>query len=70
MSILFVKQYMRTGRPKMADTQKKNLITGVRLRGDERELVEKAAAIRNQSLSDWIRTALLTVARRHTRTPI
>jgi uncharacterized protein (DUF1778 family) len=53
---------MKTGRPKLSESQKKDQITGVRLRGDERELLEKAASIQRQSLSNWIRATLLAAA--------
>lgn len=50
---------MKTGRPKLQDEQKKAKITGVRLRVEEREMLEKAAAAQKQSLSDWMRDTLL-----------
>lgn len=55
---------MKTGRPKLKNNEKKGQIMGVRLRSDERALVEKAAANQSQSLSDWIRNTLLTVAQK------
>lgn len=53
---------MKTGRPKLSDTEKKDQITGVRLRGEERLKVEKAAEQRSQKLSDWIREVLMDSA--------
>ena len=53
---------MKLGRPKLAKQDKKGQITGVRLRSDERELVEKAAAIGQKSLSEWMRQTLITSA--------
>jgi len=53
---------MKTGRPKLPEGSRKQQITGVRLRTDERTLVEKAAAGRNQKLSAWIRTTLVSTA--------
>jgi uncharacterized protein (DUF1778 family) len=53
---------MKTGRPKLPAAAKKAQITGVRLRQNERELVEKAAARRSQSLSEWVRKTLISSA--------
>jgi uncharacterized protein (DUF1778 family) len=58
---------MKTGRPKLSDEAKKGQITGVRLRSDERELLEKAAATKNQTLSGWIRDTLISSAMRQTK---
>jgi uncharacterized protein (DUF1778 family) len=38
---------------------------GIRLKSDERELVEKAAASQNQSLSNWTRQILISAALNH-----
>jgi uncharacterized protein (DUF1778 family) len=58
---------MKLGRPKIAASEQKKQITGVRLRVAERKLVEKAAAICKQKLSDWIRETLLQRASRQLR---
>lgn len=58
---------MKTGRPKLADSAKKGQITGVRLRLEERNLLEKAAATKNQTLSGWIRDTLISSANRQTK---
>ena len=55
---------MRTGRPKLKNAEKKGRITGVRLRADERKLVEKAAAGQKKNLSEWIRATLLDGAQK------
>jgi uncharacterized protein (DUF1778 family) len=55
---------MKLGRPKLAKEDKKGQITGVRLRHDERDLVEKAAASQSQSLSNWMREVLISSAKR------
>jgi uncharacterized protein (DUF1778 family) len=53
---------MKTGRPKIDAGEKKGRITGVRLRLNERELLEKAAAIGQKNLSEWMRQALVSTA--------
>jgi len=53
---------MKIGRPKIDDDEKKGCITGVRLRSNERELLEKAAAIGQKSLSEWMRQTLVSTA--------
>jgi uncharacterized protein (DUF1778 family) len=58
---------MKTGRPKLASHDKKDQITGVRLRGNEREMLEKAAAWKKQTLSHWIRETLILSATRQNR---
>lgn len=58
---------MKMGRPKLPDEEKKAQITGVRLKSDERELVEKAANLQHKSLSEWIRETLVSCAIRQTR---
>jgi uncharacterized protein (DUF1778 family) len=55
---------MKLGRPKLTDKEKKGKMTGVRLRQDERELIEKAAASKKQTFSGWIRATLITSATR------
>jgi uncharacterized protein (DUF1778 family) len=55
---------MKTGRPKLSDHDKKGQITGVRLKQEDRQLLEKAAAIRDQTLSNWIRATLVSTAHR------
>jgi uncharacterized protein (DUF1778 family) len=58
---------MKTGRPKLNSDEKKGQITAIRLRSDERELVEKAASIQNQNLSEWMRGVVILTAKRQTR---
>jgi len=58
---------MKLGRPKLSDQEKKGQITGVRLRTEERELLEKAASISSQKLSEWMRETLLSRAALQTR---
>jgi uncharacterized protein (DUF1778 family) len=53
---------MKLGRPKIAEQDRKGQITGVRLRLDERELLEKAASLKKLKLSGWIRETLLKTA--------
>lgn len=48
---------MKIGRPKIKDSEKKNEITGVRLREDERKSLEKAASAEGKTLSAWMRDA-------------
>jgi len=50
---------MKIGRPKIEESEKKERITGVRLREDERQILEKAASSQGKTLSAWIRTSLL-----------
>lgn len=50
---------MKLGRPKIVGAEKKDVITGVRLREDERKMLEKRAADNGQTLSAWIRNSLL-----------
>jgi len=46
---------MRTGRPKIKNSEKKGEITGVRLREEERKSLENAAFKDGKTLSAWIR---------------
>lgn len=55
---------MKTGRPKLKKSEQKVEMIGIRLKSDERGLVEKAAAKSNQRLSEWTRDVLLSSARR------
>jgi uncharacterized protein (DUF1778 family) len=55
---------MKLGRPRLSKHEKKNQITGIRLRTEEREIVERAALRQSQRLSDWIRETLLSKAQR------
>jgi ATP-dependent DNA helicase RecG len=50
---------MKLGRPKIEDSEKKERITGVRLRENERQMLERAASIQGKTLSAWIRTSLI-----------
>jgi uncharacterized protein (DUF1778 family) len=58
---------MKIGRPKLSATEKKGQIAGVRLRSDERDLLEKAASSKSQNLSRWMRETLLSQALVQTR---
>jgi len=53
---------MKLGRPPLLEAQKKGKITGVRLRDEERSLVEKAAEKSGQGLSEWMRKVLVNAA--------
>ena len=55
---------MKLGRPKLAEKEKKGQMTGVRLRQDERELIEKAASIQDETISKWMRATLISSAKR------
>ena len=55
---------MKTGRPVLLDSQKKAKITGLRLRREEREMLESAAVIQKKKLSDWMRGVLLENAKK------
>jgi ATP-dependent DNA helicase RecG len=48
----------KTGRPKLSENEKKAQITGVRLREDERLLLEKKALSEGKTLSAWMRDSL------------
>ena len=51
------------GRPKLGD----RLVRGViafRLNSDERSVIERAAAIRNQDVTSWIRTASVATSQK------
>jgi uncharacterized protein (DUF1778 family) len=63
----FLLNKMKLGRPELSEGERKGKIAGVRLRPDERDLVERAASIRRQSLSDWMRGVLLSTAQRQVR---
>ena len=63
----FLLNKMKIGRPKLAADEKKGQITGVRLKSDERQLVEKAASLRSLKLSAWMRETLLKRAALETR---
>ena len=54
----------KMGRPSLSADEKQTKITAVRLRDDERGLLEKAAATHDQRLSEWMREVLLATAKR------
>jgi uncharacterized protein (DUF1778 family) len=58
---------MKMGRPKLSANEKKGQITGVRLRSEERELLERAALGQKQKLSEWMRETLLSRASKEAR---
>lgn len=49
----------KIGRPKMSKDDKKGQVTGVRLRDEERELLEKKAHSEGKTLSAWMREAVV-----------
>jgi uncharacterized protein (DUF1778 family) len=53
---------MKLGRPALLESQRKAQITGVRLRPEERVLIESAADMSGQKLSEWIRNVLVAAA--------
>jgi ATP-dependent DNA helicase RecG len=53
---------MKMGRPKKEASEKMGKITNVRLRDDERKVLEMAAARKGQTLSEWMRVNLLEKA--------
>lgn len=57
----------KIGRPSLSDEEKHAKITAVRLRDDERAVLEMAATLRGQKLSSWIRETLVKAAERQTR---
>jgi uncharacterized protein (DUF1778 family) len=59
---------MKTGRPRLSHLDKKAQIAGARFRPDERQLLEKAASIRNETLSTWMRHVLLSSAEAQVKT--
>jgi uncharacterized protein (DUF1778 family) len=61
---------MKTGRPKLSDAEKKAQITGIRLKPDERRLLESAASSKKQNLSVWIRQTLMRAAQRQLSNPL
>jgi hypothetical protein len=65
--IILIFQTMRTGRPKLPSDDKKAKITGVRLNGEERAMLEKAALMSGRSLSSWMREVALAKALQQTR---
>ena len=50
---------MRTGRPKMKRGEAKGIIIGIRIRREERRILESKAKADGLSLSEWIRRKLL-----------
>ncbi len=46
----------------MKNTEKKEKITGVRLRSDERLLIQMAADANGKKLSEWMRNVLVNTA--------
>jgi uncharacterized protein (DUF1778 family) len=54
---------MKTGRPTLEKAKKKNRIVGIRLRDEDRGLLEAAAKTTKKTLSDWIRDVLIEHAR-------
>jgi uncharacterized protein (DUF1778 family) len=57
---------MKMGRPKLKKADQKAKTIGIRLKSDERSLVEKAAAKSKQGLSDWARNVLISSAQQQT----
>ncbi len=55
------------GRPIMEPHERRTTFLRVRIRQDERELLEAAAAAADQRLSDWARDVLVRAARRRVK---
>ena len=53
----------KMGRPELPADARQGKITAVRLRTDERELLETVAGSENQKLSDWMREVLISSAK-------
>jgi len=53
---------MKIGRPTLKKEDRKGSIAGVRLRSEERALMEKAAAKKQEKLSKWMRKVLVNAA--------
>lgn len=49
----------KTGRPKLSDDVQRAQVTGVRLREEERQLLEQKAASQGKTLSAWMRDTLV-----------
>lgn len=49
----------KVGRPKLPKGQAKATPLQIRLNPDDRKVVEKAAKAKNQTVSDWIRNAMM-----------
>lgn len=48
----------------MLKSERKGKITGIRLKEEERSLIESAASKTGKGLSEWIRVTLLSAAER------
>jgi uncharacterized protein (DUF1778 family) len=57
----------KIGRPTLSEDEKQGKITAVRLRDEERGLLEKAAAVHGKRLSEWMRDVLVSSAKRQLR---
>jgi uncharacterized protein (DUF1778 family) len=49
----------KVGRPVLPKGEAKAKIMPIRLNPDDRKRIEKAAKAKNQTVSEWVRTALL-----------
>jgi hypothetical protein len=54
----------KIGRPVLSEDEKQGKITAVRLREEERGLLERAASNHGQRLSEWMREVLVASAKR------
>jgi uncharacterized protein (DUF1778 family) len=54
---------MKMGRPKIKKSEQKTEMIGIRLKSQERNLVEKAAEKSKQRLSEWTRSVLISSAK-------
>ena len=59
----FLFNKMKTGRPPSLGKDRKSKITGLRLKEDERALLDRAAKKHQIKLSDWMRTTLVNAAK-------
>lgn len=50
---------MKIGRPKIETKERKSDIVAIRLKSNERKLLERIAKKESRKLSDWIRAAAL-----------
>jgi hypothetical protein len=57
----------KRGRPKLKPEVRKSRLAAVRVTAPEFKLFERAAAASGESLPDWMRTALVTKAKRELR---
>jgi hypothetical protein len=64
LSASFLYYKMKLGRPKMLSERKKTEVVVVRLRAEDRKLIEEAAERSSKGLSAWMRDSLISAASR------